>query len=68
MATVVDRGAVHSRVDRPYTLPTRNNAGSPIAALTPAFGGELVQDSTNHLVWQAVGPTNTNWRRLNTDK
>lgn len=41
--------------------PNRYNAGSPITSLIPEFPGELIADTTNHLLWRACGTTNTDW-------
>jgi hypothetical protein len=64
MAIVADRARPEAGLDRRLTTPTRNNAGTPVGALTPAFNGELVMDTTNHVLWQAVGTANTAWMRV----
>ena len=61
MAIVVDKAAPFGRPDYPLCTPSRNNAGTPVASLTPAFPGEIVMDTTNRVLWRAVGPANTNW-------
>ena len=48
-------------VDRKYTTPNRNNAGSPVSSLVPAYTNELVLDTTNFILWRATGPANTDW-------
>lgn len=50
--------------DNKLEQPSRNNAGTPVAALTPAFPGELVMDTTNGILYRGVGTTNTNWMRV----
>lgn len=60
MAIVVNK-AGHGVVDKQLCTPSRNNAGTPIATLTPAFLGEIVMDTTNRVLWRAVGATNNNW-------
>ena len=62
MATVPDKantaGAV---VDRKLATPNRNNAGTPVGALTPAYGGEVVLDTTNGITYVSTGITNADW-------
>lgn len=41
--------------------PNRYNAGSPITSLVPEFPGELIGDTTNHLLWRAFGTTSGDW-------
>jgi hypothetical protein len=60
MATVPDKSG-NTRLDKKYSHPNRNNAGTPIGALVPAYPNELVLDTTNFLLWRAIGTTNANW-------
>ncbi len=50
-----------SNVDRRYTTPNRKNAGSPAGSLTPAYAGEIVQDTTGNSLWIALDMTTTGW-------
>lgn len=61
MAIVENKGIAGGSLDTRLTTPTRTNAGTPVAALTPAFPGEIVFDSTNRILWQATGTTNAHW-------
>jgi hypothetical protein len=66
MATVVNNGYPDrtdgARLDRSFCIPNRNNAGTPVGALTPQFSGELVLDTTNGIVYKGMGTTaNTQW-------
>lgn len=48
-------------VDRAYASVNRVNAGTPIGSLTPQFVNELVQDTTNRVLFRATGVTNNDW-------
>ena len=48
-------------LDRPLSTPNRNNAGSPMSSLTPAYAGEIITDTVNNMNWIAAGTTNTDW-------
>lgn len=65
MATVTDLSGNLARgaptTDPNYSTPNRNNAGSPVGSVTPQYVGELVQDTTNRVVWRATGTANTAW-------
>lgn len=64
MATVPDisgNSPLGLGIDPKLTKPTRNNAGTPVASLTPAFPGELVMDTTNRVLWRATGTTSSDW-------
>lgn len=43
------------------STPNRTNAGSPVSSLVPEFPGELIEDTTNMLLWRACGTANTDW-------
>lgn len=49
--------------DTDYKLESvnRTRAGTPIGNFTPQYSGEMVRDSTNRLLWVAVGTTNADW-------
>lgn len=68
VANIANAGApipnYSAAVDRKYESYNRSNAGSPNAALTPEFKGELVWDTTNKVLWKAVGLTNADWTPL----
>lgn len=67
MATVVDQsevGTIGLATDRNYSAVSRSNAGTPRAALTPAFVGEIVNDTTNNQLYRAVGSTNIDWAMI----
>jgi hypothetical protein len=50
--------------DSPWTFQNRTNAGSPNGTLTPQYAGELVEDTTNHVLWKAMSPNNNTWVAL----
>ena len=50
-----------SPTDNKLCTPSRANAGTPVAVLTPAFPGELVQDTTGGITYGAYGVANTQW-------
>lgn len=65
MAIVKNRGADPDvSVDKNYCTHSRSNAGTPNAALTPAFVGEIIFDTTNKVRWKAIGATNAEWTPL----
>lgn len=73
MATVADASgnspAGYGYTDRKLVTPTRVNAGTPIASLTPAFVGEIVYDTTNGITYRGTGTTaNTQWIRTTDTK
>lgn len=53
--------AASSQLDNRLSSPTRSNAGSPVGSLTPAFAGEIVHDTTNRILYVAVGVSNNDW-------
>ena len=66
MATVINKGNTAMGVDRPYCSPNRVNAGTPIGAVTPLYGGEIVHDITNGGMYVAmprpgIALANTDW-------
>ncbi len=48
-------------VDQNLAKPNRNVTGSPINSVVPQFPGELVQDTTNAVIYRATGLTNSSW-------
>jgi hypothetical protein len=69
MATVADLSGNRPNnaplVDVTYSKANRTNAGTPIGSLVPLYPGEIVLDSTNRLLWRAIGITNANWEPTN---
>lgn len=67
MAEVVDlagnspAGSILGGKDNKLSHPNRTNAGSPVSALTPLYPGEVIEDTTNRLLWRASGTTSTDW-------
>lgn len=61
MAIVANLANIGTPVDQRLCTPNRQNAGTPIGALTPLFSGELVFDTTNARLFQAIGTANTDW-------
>lgn len=55
---------ISSGLDRDYCTPSRSNAGTPNATLTPAFVGEIIFDTTNKVRWKATTALNTGWRPM----
>lgn len=63
MAIVADLSG-NSPIDKSYSYFNRSNAGTPNAALTPQYVGEIVLDTTNHNLWKAETLLNTGWIAL----
>lgn len=61
MATVPDKAVGGGPIDKSLVDPTRTTAGNPNSSLTPMFGGEIVLDTTNNVLWRATSMTNTSW-------
>jgi hypothetical protein len=40
----------------------RTNAGTPVSVLTPNFIGEWILDTTNKVIYDAVGTTSADWK------
>jgi hypothetical protein len=68
MATVANLGDAgdFSVVDPHLCDPNRVTGADPNGALTPAFAGEIVLDTTNKKLWQAQDLTNTHWVEFRT--
>lgn len=64
MAIVVNK-AVVAPLDNPYCSPNRVTAADPNGALTPAYAGEIVLDTTNKKLWVANSLVNTSWITYN---
>lgn len=68
MATVKDlsgNSPIGDATDNSYDSVQRNNAGSPVGAVTPAYVGELIFDTTNRVLFRAHGTANTEWEVVN---
>lgn len=63
MAIVADLSG-NSPIDKSFVTFNRRNAGTPNAALTPLYVGEIVLDTTNHALWKAEALTNNDWIAL----
>lgn len=61
MAIVANLARTGDIVDKSFNLYNRTNAGTPNAALTPQYVGELVLDTTTAVVWIAEGLGNNTW-------
>lgn len=61
MAIVVNKALGGGPIDPPLCTHNRSNAGEPNGALTPAFVGEIVLDTTNNRRWQAKTLLNSGW-------
>lgn len=44
-------------------FPNLLGSGSPIGVVTPAGPGQFYSDTTNDVLWQAFGPTDTDWHQ-----
>lgn len=64
MATVLDLSGNNPLEVRKFSAFSRTNAGEPNGSLTPLYGGEIVLDTTNNALWEAVGTTNAQWVML----
>lgn len=64
MAIVKNKAVMGSIVDPSFCTPNRYNAGSPAGALLPAYGGEIVMDTTNDVRWKAHGDTINDWSSM----
>lgn len=60
MAIVADLSGVN-QTDKSYFTHSRSMAGTPNGVLTPAFVGEIVLDTTNHVRWIAVTLLTSGW-------
>lgn len=64
MATVIDTSGnspIGNDTDNPLTKQNTLNAGDPVGAVTPNFVGEILHDTTNNVMYRAVGTTNNDW-------
>jgi len=52
--------------DAPWSFQNRLNAGNPNGTLTPAFAGEIIEDTTGHALWKAMSAANNTWVTLTT--
>lgn len=60
MAIVANKAGT-TPIDPPLCTHNRSNAGEPNGALTPAFVGEIVLDTTNNRRWKARTLLNSGW-------
>ena len=72
MAIVANTGNPFEPIDKSYQSPNRSMAGTPVAALTPQYAGEIVLDTTNNKLWKAealpgTAMTNASWVSLTTE-
>lgn len=61
MATVANKGSVHTPVDRSFDVINRDTGEGTIDDLTPTYTNELVQDISTGTLYRAVGPAATDW-------
>lgn len=50
--------------DKPFATYNRTSAAAPDGVLTPQFSGEIVLDTTNAVLWKAMGTANNTWVAL----
>lgn len=60
MAIVADKSG-NNPTDVSWRTRNRTNAGTPQAALTPQYIGERVFDTTNGVLYEAMGTSATSW-------
>ena len=63
MAIVADKSG-NNPLDKSFTKYNRTNAGEPNGSVTPQFAGEIVLDTTNNVLWKAMGIANSAWVAL----
>lgn len=51
-------------LDKSFDAYNRSNAGEPNGSVTPQYAGEIVLDTTNNALWEAVGTANNSWVML----
>ena len=61
MAIVPNKDGGPNYNDKRLSTPNRNNAGTPVGALTPLYQGEIVLDTTNGILYVMTGTTNNDW-------
>jgi hypothetical protein len=64
MAIVANLADPGGQVDKSYENYNRTNAGEPNASVTPEFAGEIILDTTNNVLWKALGVGNDTWVML----
>ena len=70
MATVPDTSGnspIGGDVDRAQSKVNRILGASPEGTTTPAFVGEIVNDSTNEYSYIATSTTSADWQRIHPD-
>jgi len=60
MTWVIDKSGANP-TDKPFDQYNRTNAGSPLGSVTPQYAGERVLDTTNGVLYEALGVTNSTW-------
>jgi len=63
MAIVPDRAGI-TQLDVPWTTWNRKIAAEPNGSVLPQYAGEIVIDTTNNVLWKAMGVTNDVWVAL----
>ena len=62
MAIVINKAQVQDPlIDKPWHTYNRTAAASPNGVLTPQYAGEIVFDTTNKVLWRAIGLLNSEW-------
>lgn len=63
MTFVADKSG-NNPTDKPFDHYNRTNAGDPTGSLTPQYAGERVLDTTNGVLYQALGVANSTWVQI----
>lgn len=64
MATVKDlsgNSPIGNDTDPEYDRQNTTNAGDPVGSVTPNYVGEILHDTTNNVMYRAIGTANTDW-------
>lgn len=64
MATVKDLSGNNLVIDNKFSAYNRVSAGEPNGLITPLYGGEIVLDTTQNALWEAVGTAINAWVML----
>jgi len=69
MATVTEAsgnggGKVGSGPENKLSSISQTLSATPVAATTPGFVGELVEDTTNEKTYRAYGTTSASWEKI----
>lgn len=57
-------GSTSNAEDKSFCVYNRVNAGEPNGALTPQYCGEIILDTTNNVLWKAMGVANDTYVAL----